>query len=121
MLSFSTATSRALRRASRASLKCRSTALISIWTRLDGELGQDAHDAHYGDARLFQRARKERCDRHLPGVESARRVRRCGRLKDPSVAAALSWVNVMAYDDDNVAETEHDVAAYGATSTVPGS
>jgi len=35
-------------------------------------------------------------------------------LKNAKVAAALSWVNVMAYENDNVAATERDVAAYGA-------
>jgi hypothetical protein len=35
-------------------------------------------------------------------------------LKNPSVAAALSWVNVMSYEHDHVAATERDVAAYGA-------
>jgi len=35
-------------------------------------------------------------------------------LKDPNVAAALSWVNVMAYQHDDVAATERDVAAFGA-------
>ena len=35
-------------------------------------------------------------------------------LKNKSVAAALSWVNVMSYEYGNVAKTESDVAAYGA-------
>lgn len=35
-------------------------------------------------------------------------------LKNPRVAAALSWVNVMSYEHNNVAATKRDVAAYGA-------
>ena len=35
-------------------------------------------------------------------------------LRNPSVASALSWVNVMSYEKTNVARTESDVAAYGA-------
>ena len=34
-------------------------------------------------------------------------------LRNRNVAAALSWVNVMSYENDNVAKTEGDVAAYG--------
>jgi|SRR5579863_5608027 len=34
-------------------------------------------------------------------------------LANASVAAALSWVNVMSYEHTNVAATEGDVAAYG--------
>jgi hypothetical protein len=35
-------------------------------------------------------------------------------LENARVAKALSWVNVMSYEYDNVAKTERDVAAYGA-------
>lgn len=35
-------------------------------------------------------------------------------LRNQRVARALSWVNVMSYEHDNVARTERDVAAYGA-------
>lgn len=35
-------------------------------------------------------------------------------LENPSVASALSWVNVMSYERANVAKTQSDVAAYGA-------
>ncbi len=35
-------------------------------------------------------------------------------LGNPNVAKALSWVNVMSYEKDDVAKTERDVAAYGA-------
>ena len=35
-------------------------------------------------------------------------------LRNPNVANALSWVNVMSYERANVARTERDVAAYGA-------
>jgi len=35
-------------------------------------------------------------------------------LKNPKVAKALSWVNVMAYQGADVAQTESDVAQYGA-------
>jgi len=35
-------------------------------------------------------------------------------LENPKVASALSWVNVMSYENNNVSQTESDVAAYGA-------
>jgi GH18 family chitinase len=35
-------------------------------------------------------------------------------LENPAVAAALSWVNVMSYEHNDVAAAESDVAAYGA-------
>jgi len=35
-------------------------------------------------------------------------------LRNQQVAAALSWVNVMSYEHNDVARTEADVAAYGA-------
>jgi GH18 family chitinase len=35
-------------------------------------------------------------------------------LKDPAVAQALSWVNVMSYEYANAGKTKQDVEAYGA-------
>ena len=34
-------------------------------------------------------------------------------LENSNVAGALSWVNVMSYENNNVSQTESDVAAYG--------